>query len=260
MEEKKKDTETTVNNEEGGTNEPAPNKADKGPDGSGAGDERGVPYSRFAKYVREAREGERENEELRRRLEEYERGNDRRAERDFGYSESPDEVPQWFQDIYGSPTDPEMGPKVKRAWEVEVNRIVNLEKRAEEAADRRFERRMTEEQMTYERNLKTLEDSQSAFEEYIGRPLTKKEEDGVMEILDEYSPQDERGIDYLLPFDKAFEIYEMRSRKSKETQKKIAGFSSASSSGETADLSGGNPYFNQRDFGNWRKDPRLPTL
>lgn len=222
-------------------------------------EEEKVPFQRFKKYVWEAKEAQREVEALRRRIAEYENSSNSRQDRPY-FAENSEEVPQYFQDLYGNVNDPVMGPQVKKAWEAEQKRILDLDRRAEEAADRVLSRRQQEENARYEANLQYIENEQEAFEEYLGRKLTQKEEDGVMAVLSEYSPQDENGIDSLLPFDKAFEIYQLQNGKSKETQKKIAGISSSSSGAGSADLQGGNPNFNKTDFGNWRKDPRLQEL
>jgi len=216
-----------------------------------------IPYSRFSHYVKTAREAERENDRLRSQLEDYRQGHAERS--DYrSLPNDPNEVPPEFQALFGNVNDPENGQKVKDLWKLEQSRIYDIERRTEEAAERAVERREAVRNQKYEANLRAIEDEQTAFEEALGRKLTKVEEEGVMTVLDEFSPQDEGGIDYLIPFHKAFDIYEMSKGKNKEGQKRIAGLSSSPSSGPTSpNPETKNPGFNRQDFGNWRKDPRL---
>lgn len=70
------------------------------------------------------------------------------------------------------------------------------------------EHRIKEEQRIAE-NIRFLEEQMDLLSEKIGRPLTEDEEESVLDIVDQYTPQDKDG-NYLypiIPFDYAWTIY-----------------------------------------------------
>ncbi len=66
------------------------------------------------------------------------------------------------------------------------------------------------EDIRVEKNIDKINDNFEELSENIGRELTEYEQSAVLDIVDKYTPKDDKG-NYavsLLPFDYAWEIYE----------------------------------------------------
>ncbi len=53
-----------------------------------------------------------------------------------------------------------------------------------------------------------------ALAAHIGRPMTEDEQSAVLDIVDDFQPKDEKGdfLGPLISFEKAWEVYELRSQ------------------------------------------------
>jgi hypothetical protein len=60
------------------------------------------------------------------------------------------------------------------------------------------------------KNMDIIDENFKELAEYISRDLTKYEEDAILDIVDKYTPKDDKGnyVVDILPFDYAWAIYE----------------------------------------------------
>lgn len=211
-----------------------------------------IPYSRFENVSRARREAEAEAEKWRQRALELEEARFTRPVQDT-------DVPAYWLELYG---DTEQTRKAYSVWqkgqESELRRVEQL---AEQKALEAVERQQKQQTEAYEQNLSTIEDGLTSLEEKIGRVLTEKEEDALLSIVDEYTPQEDgQYLGALLPFEKAWEIYELKTKASKEPSKKsrdnVATIISAGSNSLHSDQAERDKQFRPGVWGQWVN--RLP--
>jgi predicted RNA-binding protein len=72
----------------------------------------------------------------------------------------------------------------------------------------------SDEDQRIEGNIGIIDEQFLELQEMIGRELTEDEQSEVLDIVDEYTPKDKDGnyLCSLLPFDYAWEIYEVQKR------------------------------------------------
>lgn len=73
-----------------------------------------------------------------------------------------------------------------------------------------FDNRM--EELRVEANVQIIEDKFADLEEYLDREITEKEQDAILDIIDEFTPKDKDGnylVD-LLPFEYAWQIHQAK--------------------------------------------------
>lgn len=186
-----------------------------------------VTYSRFKNVHERAIEAEREARELRARVEQLESIPHERYE-----SPADGSLPDWWTKLYGD-TDAS-----KEAYQIQSRREEQLkEELRQEAIQALYEERRNEEGQ-FQSNLQTLDDNLENLTAFVGRDLTENEQSAVLDIVDEYTPKNDEG-DYLgavLPFDKAWEIYELKNEaataSSKSSRNQVANLTSSGSQGE----------------------------
>lgn len=64
------------------------------------------------------------------------------------------------------------------------------------------------------KNIAEIDRNLDALAKHIGRTLTEKEQEAVLDIVDEFMPKSEDGSYYwpLISFEKAWEVYELRNK------------------------------------------------
>lgn len=213
-------------------------------------EEQKIPYSRFKTIADQKRQAEQEALEANER---YERLlNDRREREQSAEKPEDEKLLDYMIKLYGD------NENTRAAYKVELERIEYIEKRAEERALRSIEEARTNETKSLQKNEEVIDNNLEDLSNYIGRPLTEKEEAGILEIVDEYTPKDEDG-NYsgdLLPFDKAYEIYEMKNQSRVQSNKKARStatrVTSNSSEGEPSGLEKQNKEFNPLNWNAYR--------
>ncbi len=186
-----------------------------------------VPYSRFKKFHEEARQARAEAEEWRAKAEALEQ------RPRYDREEETSEMPSYWIKLYG---DSEAS---KEAWQIQERREQEIERRAYEAGQRGAEELEVKQQQRIESNVATIDDSFEDLSDYVGRELTAKEQSAILDIVDDFTPKDSYGryAGPLIPFEKAWEMYELKQGSAKVSQRKdrdsVASLSGASSQGNT---------------------------
>jgi hypothetical protein len=192
-----------------------------------------VPKSRFLTMHQRAVEAERQ-------LREYEAQRASQAPEPVQKPEET-ELPDYWIEMFG---DSEASVK---AFAAEQARLATIE---EKAAERAFERLNSREKEEEARTADIVSSFDRAFEE-LGitqdHEFTDDEQVAILDIVEEYSPKDEAGMmlrDYLLPLDKAYEIYSIRNEAKTSVKRNergaVAALTGARSEGSGADQEGGN--------------------
>ena len=137
----------------------------------------------------------------------------------------------------------------REAYKVELERLAYLEKRAEQRAIESVKEYRENEAKALEKNEEIIDNNLEDLESYVGKKLTEKEQSGILEIVDEYTPKDEDG-NYsgdLLPFDKAYEIYQLknqtRTQASKKARSNATNLTSRNTEGEPNSVEKNNKSF-----------------
>lgn len=210
-------------------------------------EENKVPYSRFKKFHDEARQARAEAEEWRQRAEELEYK--RTARREVEYT---GDMPSDWRELYG---DSEASQK---AWQIQQRREEGIEQRAYEAGQRGAQELEEKQQERIESNVAVIDDSFEDLSSYLGRDLTAKEQSAVLDIVDDYTAKDAKG-NYqgaIMPFDKAWEIYELKQNSGKSAQRNdrnaVAALSGTSTQGNTDVTAEQNKNWNPLARGSWR--------
>lgn len=205
--------------------------------------EQRVPYSRFRKFHDRALEAEREAAELRERLasvkpEPQEQG----------------EVPSYWTELYGE------SDAAKRAWRINERAQNELIEKARQEALEAVQSERQQEVERISQNEETIDENLENLSALVGRDLTEREQSAVLDIVDEYTPKGNDG-NYLgptIPFEKAWEIYELKSQSQKapraEARDKVAALSGTPSRGEpTSEEQERNKSWNPLDWGAYKK-------
>lgn len=158
------------------------------------------------------------------------------------------DVPKEWVELYG---DSDVS---KRAYQIQVQREMQIEERATERALKMFEDREVNQVKALEQNEEIIDNSLADLQETIGKKITPKMEEEILSIVDEFSPTGKDGkYISLFPFDKAYEIYTLRNsqatRSTNNARNQVADLTGNSSQGE-ADSSGSDF---KRGWDNWRQ-------
>lgn len=219
-----------------------------------ASEESKVPYSRFKKFHDRALEAERDAAEWRAKAES---ANEVRRETNTPEIDLQDEAYKLWLENFGD------NDASRKAWQNNLKINASLEQRAIERAkdeaikavqnERENEARQTED------NVKLLDESFEDLSALVGRDLTEKEQNDVLDIVDDYTPKDDDGnyLGELLPFNKAWEIYELKTAAQKvkkaASRNAVAGISANQTQGEAQVDAEKDKTFNPLDWGAWRK-------
>lgn len=210
-------------------------------DSSTEEDEQKVPYTRFEKKVKENGELSSKVQFLEEQLEDLRNSRKESETKEI----TPDAA--WIE-LYGD------SDIAKKAFQLQLDRENQIAERAIEQALERIEQRQEEETQALSQNEATIDSNLENLQEVIGRKLSVKEEEAVLSIVDEFSPTGNDGkYVTLFPFDKAYEIYELRTsvkgRSKQEARDSIADLTSGKSEGE-AETSGA-PF--KKGWDSWRE-------
>lgn len=207
-----------------------------------------VKYSRFKNvHTRavdaetRADKAEREAEELRVRLDNLKPADEDRSE-----------VPAYWEKLYGD------SPEAKEAWRLQRQHDEVLKRETREEAVRAYREEREQEVSRTQENLAQIDTQFEALSDFVGRDLTDKEQSTILDIVDEYTPKDKEGnyLGAVIPFEKAWEIHELKTQAAKAPKQKsrdaVASLSSAPTQGETS-ITEKDKNFNPLDWNAWRK-------
>ncbi len=189
-----------------------------------------VPYSRFEKVYRDAETLRAEAEQAKRDAEYYRGIAEARSQQTHNISS--EDVPSWWIELYGD------SEQSRKGYELRQKELHEAEERAEQRALKAIEEYQYKEQEKLSQNEELIDSRLHILSEYIGRQLTEDEQSAVLDIVDDYTPKDEDGkyAGEMIPFDKAWEIYEMRQAqntlKASGSRNNVASLSGAPSTGE----------------------------
>lgn len=204
-----------------------------------------VPYSRFKKFHDAAQEAEREAA--------YWRGVAEASQNQPATTtKQPTEMPDYWTELYGD-SDASL-----KAWKVQeqANRQMMDQARSEALEAVRNER--GQEAQTLQANEAIIDENFEDLADFIGRELTDKEVTAVLDIVDDYTPKGADGnyLGPVIPFEKAWEIYELKNSVSKapnvQARNQVASLSGAGSQGET-NITEKDAQFNPLDWNAWKK-------
>lgn len=203
-----------------------------------------VPYSRFKNVHSRATEAEKEAAYWRDRYESFQEPAPRHTE--------PSETPEYWKKLYGD------SPAAIEGWKIQerANQEVRESARREALESVRNERYETAARI--EENVDTIDENLDQLSAFVGRDLTEREQSAVLDIVDEYTPQDSFGnyLGAVLPFEKAWEIYELKNNAQKAPQRQsrdaVATLTSQRTQGET-DITEKDKHWNPRDWTSYKK-------
>lgn len=209
-------------------------------------EENKVPYSRFKKYHDGFKEAEAEAQRLREEVASL------REQRTFTPQEEPNELPSYWKELFG---DSEASEK---AWKVEQQRQQSLREELREDAIRAVYEQQSQQENAIKENVATIDENLEDLSSKIGRDLTEKEQSALLDIVDEFTPKDERGnyLGAVIPFDKAWEIYELKTgavnKPRQEARSQVASLSGQATQGET-NFNEKNQNWNPLDWNAWQR-------
>lgn len=205
-------------------------------------EEQKVPYSRFKKFWDKAKELEAEVEELRSKPE---------SKPAPDYTPTEEMTPEW-KEMFG---DSEAS---KRAYTLDLKRQEAYLEKAQELAEQKaleaVEQRESFESKRIENNLAKIDENMELLSDYVGRELTEKEQSEILDIVDEYSPKDDRD-NYLatISFEKAWDILQKSNASAtaqkKESRNAVAGLAGTQTQGEPDNKAEQDKNFNPLDWG-----------
>ncbi len=207
-----------------------------------------VPYSRFKKFHDAAKEAEKEAAYWRQVAEERQQ---QRAEPQQQV-DSPVEVPSYWRELYGE------GEVSVKAWRVQQEANERVKQEAIEQAREAVRNERYEEAARTEENVEVLDSNFEQLSAYIGRDLTDAEQGALLDIVDDYTPKDQAGnyAGPLMPFEKAWEVYELKTQASKaptvKSRNSVADLTANQSKGEVG-ITNPDANFNPLDWNAWRR-------
>lgn len=152
------------------------------------------------------------------------------------------------------------GELAQKLYQNELARLTSIEEKAADRAYERLTNKEKENEALIEERVKSFD---SAFEELSvveGKEFTDDEQVALLDIVEEYSPKDKDGNllgDFLLPLDKAHEIYKLKHETSTSVKKAernaVAALQGTKSDGTPVT---GNDADWQPGWGQWRN--KLP--
>jgi hypothetical protein len=138
---------------------------------------------------------------------------------------------QWLK-LYGDNDD------ARKAWALDQELRKASEEKMEERIIRNLEERESQKQSQVQENLEYIEDSLADFQEKLGRKLSESEESALLDIQDEFTPQDDSGH-YMAPLmapEKAYEILNLRGKvstnKTSQARRRVTSITGSSSEGD----------------------------
>ncbi len=205
-----------------------------------------VKYSRFKKFHDRALEAEREAQYWKGMAESKQNTSRQEEPKD-------DNVPSYWTELYGD-SDASL-----KAWKVQEKMNQQLIENAERKAIEAFEQSRDRQDAQLSENIESIDEGFENLSDTLGRELTEKEQSSLLDIVDEFTPKDDKGnyLGQILSFDKAWEIYELKSNASKAPKKAsrdaIASLTGNATSGESStEQQERNKNFNPLAWNAWR--------
>ncbi len=219
-------------------------------------EEQRVPYSRFSKMRELAREAEARAEEAEAREARYLESMRSREERGVSHettSQYKGDLPGFWVKLYG---DSEAS---REAYAYELQRQGQIREEARREAIEAVRDQSQTERRVIAANENEIDNRLDDLGSYLGRDLSPKEEDKLLDIIDEYTPKDADGMyaGDLISFDKAWEIYEMREGQSaaagSRSRRQATALTSSRSEGEPSGGEREKSDFNPMDWNAYRR-------
>ena len=185
-----------------------------------------VPYSRFKKFHDRSKE-------LEQRIAELEAERERPEPRREVKAYDEEEMDRAWVELYGD------SDASKRAYKLDQQRTAQLREELIEEARRSVRAERESEQTHLKENLSAIDEQLEDLSTFIGRDLTKKEEEALLDIVDDYTPKDKNGnyAGATIPFDKAWEIYELKKNSTnaprKQSRDAVASMTGTQTQGES---------------------------
>lgn len=204
-------------------------------------EENKVPYSRFKKFHDEAVQLRQEAAEWKAKAEAI-----RPAERQV---ES--EIPSFWKEMYGD------SDASQRAWQIQSEQNEAMLQKARDEAKDAYRQERYEEIERQQKNVEAIDTGLETLKDFVGRDLTEKEQAAVLDIVDDFTPKGQDGSynSNLFPFEKAWEIYELKSNAQKapkkESRDNVAALTGRQTQGEPT-INEKDKDFNPMDWGAWR--------
>jgi hypothetical protein len=214
-------------------------------------EENKVPYSRFKKFHDEAREFREEAEQQKARADYFEEAlrTSKTAEEPAGESSAWDA----WKELYG---DSEASIK---AWKIQQSINESIKKEARQEAIEAVRSERLEESSRVRENINRIESNFEDLSAMLGRDLTEREQSILLDIVDDYTQKDEDGnyMGAILPFDKAWEIYELKQGATeapkKQSRDNVASLTGSKTHGETNMTAEKDKNFNPLDWDAYKK-------
>lgn len=175
-------------------------------------DEQRVPYSRFSKVRERAEASEQDAEEARQLLRDMQaRSEVSRVTPSSSYEE---DYAREVKKLYGDT------PVAEEIIKINLRREQEVYERAEQRALEAIDRRQRGEVQAIAQNENILDSRLESLSDQLGRQLTNKEEAALLEIVDEFTPvgQDGKYAGEIMPFEKAWEVLELRQTQASRTR------------------------------------------
>lgn len=210
-------------------------------------EENKVSYSRFKTVHQRAIEAEAEAERWRLKAEQIEQNRSKTVEEPSG------DMPDYWKELYG---DSEASEK---AWKIQQRREEEIERRAYEAGQRGAQELRQIEKARIEENVSVIDQNLEALSALVGRDLTEKEQSALLDIVDNYTAKDDDGnyLGAIMPFEKAWEIYELKQGSNKSQQRSardsVASLSGINTQGETSVQAEKDKNFNPLDWNSYKR-------
>lgn len=211
-------------------------------------EEQRVPYSRFSKIRERAEQAEQEAEEARELLRAALSRKQEVSQESHATSSYDEDYAREVKRLYGDT------PEAQEIIAIQTRQMRAIEERAERRALDAVARMRESETQALTQNENVIDQRLARLEDSIGRELSEKEMDAVLSIVDEYTPTGEDGkyLGEILPFDKAWEVYELRQEKqslsSKKNRSAALAASNTRSHGEPSETRQANTDFDPRNW------------
>lgn len=206
-------------------------------------EEQKVPYSRFKKYHDMAKEFEEKLQAYDAKFQEFSKSRE---------VESNTSLPDYWVELYGDSDASE------KAFKITQSQNETIKREAVEEAKRAYREEIQQENLIEQRNVETIDSNLEALSDALGRGLTQKEESALLDIVDDFTPKDRDGnyIGATIPFEKAWEIYEMKQNSinapKKQSRDSVAALNGTSSQGESSVQADKDKNFNPLAWNSWK--------
>lgn len=205
-------------------------------------EEKRVPYSRFKRKEEELEERDLMIRNLEERLSSLE------SNRIESTPVEDIDVPREWVELYGD------SDASKRAYKIQLQRESQLEETAVQKALQLFREEAVQQENQLAQNEDIIDSNLEDLQDALGKKLSQQTQEDVLLIVDEFSPTGPDGkYISLFPFDKAYEIYQLRNSQAKQKimqqRNQVADLTGANSNEESES---GESHF-KRGWDNWRE-------